>query len=85
MKARIAKTIPRKTPFQWPTAWLGLKGTPLSFPAFESSIQIASAPKTVISKAPRITPAVVERRMSRYVSRNTTIVIRSTQIHHWPV
>src|SRR4051794_26486633 len=35
-------------------------------------------------ECPRITPAVVERRTSRYVSRKTTTVINSTQIHHCP-
>src|ERR671935_93264 len=59
MKARIANTIPRKTPLQPPRAWSGLKGARLRSPVFESSIQIASAAKTAISNAPRITPAVV--------------------------
>jgi hypothetical protein len=65
MKARIAKTIPLKTPLQSPTAWFGLNGCAFRSPAFEISIQTARAPKIAISKAPRITPAVVERRMSR--------------------
>jgi hypothetical protein len=85
MNARIANTIPRKTPFQCPTAWFGLNGPSVRSPAFESSIHTASAPKIAISKAPRITPAVVESRMSRYVRRNTMIAISVTQIHHWPV
>ena len=54
-------------------------------PTFEKIIQSASAPNTAISNEPRMTPAVVEIRMSRYVSRNTNTVITSTQIHHWPL
>jgi hypothetical protein len=34
-------------------------------PLFEKRIQIARAPKMPISKAPRMTPAVVESRTSR--------------------
>jgi hypothetical protein len=65
MKARIANTIPLKTPLHSPCAWLGLNGCAFRSPAFEISIQSASAAKIPISKAPRITPAVVEMRMSR--------------------
>src|SRR5207244_2434779 len=65
MKARIANTMPRKTPLQPPRAWCGLNGARLRSPVFESSIQTASAPKTAISNAPRITPAVVDSRTSR--------------------
>ena len=65
MKARIANTIPLKTPLQSPAAWCGLNGCAFRSPAFEISIQIASAPKMAISNAPRMTPAVVERRTSR--------------------
>jgi hypothetical protein len=65
MKARIANTIPLKTPLQSPTAWCGLNGCRFRSPAFESNIQSTSAAKIAISNAPRITPAVVESRMSR--------------------
>ena len=85
MKARIANTIPLKIPLQWPAAWFGLNGCTFRSLVFEKSIHSASAPKIAISNAPRITPAVVERRMSRYVSRNTIVVISRTQIHHWPL
>ncbi len=84
MKARIANTIPLNTPLHSPSALPGLNGCRFMSPAFESSIQIANPAKITISNAPRITPAVVEMRTSRYVSRNTITVISSTQIHHCP-
>jgi hypothetical protein len=65
MKARIANTIPLKTPLQSPVAWFGLNGWAFRSPVFENSIQSARAPKIPISNSPRITPAVVESRMSR--------------------
>jgi hypothetical protein len=66
MNARIANTIPLNTPLKVPSgAWLGLNGCRFRSPAFEISIQIASARNTPISKQPRMIPAVVEMRMSR--------------------
>lgn len=65
MKARIANTIPLKTPLHSPEAWPGLNGWPLRSPTLEKIIQSASAAKIPISNAPRMTPAVVESRMSR--------------------
>jgi len=85
MKARIANTIPLKTPLQCPAAWEGLNGCALRSPVFEKRIHNASAAKIPISNAPRMTPAVVERRTSRYVSRNTIAAIRSTHTTHWPL
>jgi len=66
MNARTANTMPLKIPLYVPVAaWLGLNVCSVKRPVFERIIQSESATKTVISKMPRITPASVERRMSR--------------------
>jgi hypothetical protein len=69
MKARMPKIIPLKIPEKSLVAsgfrFSGLNAWRSRLPRFESSIQIASAAKMVISITPRTTPALVESRTSR--------------------
>ena len=86
MNASTAKTMPLKMPLYVPAAaCVGLNVCSVRRPVFDRIIHAESATKTEISKMPRITPACVDSRMSRYVRKKTIPAEIRIQIHHCPV